>query len=41
MFYQQFFLWRLLDGTCDPLPVLRTKYQCAQDQQVQGALQQF
>jgi hypothetical protein len=41
MLYQQLFFRRVLDGACDPLPVLRSKDQRAQDQQIQGALQQF
>jgi hypothetical protein len=41
MLDQQLFFRRFLDGSCDPLPVLRSKDQRTQDQQIQCALQQF
>jgi len=40
MLDQRFFVRRFVDGTRDPLSVLRPKDQRAQDQQVQSALQQ-
>src|SRR5208282_658989 len=39
--HQKLLIRRLLDGARDPLAVLRSKNQRAQNQQVQGALQQF
>jgi len=41
MLDQQLFVRRFLDGARDPLAVMRSKDQCAQDQQVQRALQQL
>src|SRR5579872_123864 len=38
---EQLFLRCFLDNPCDPLPVLRSKDQRAQNQQVQRPLQQF
>src|SRR5208282_1290297 len=39
--HQKLLIRRLLDRARDPLAVLRSKNQRAQDQQIQGALQQF
>src|ERR1700719_250591 len=39
--HQEFFIRGLLDDSCDALPVLWSKDQRAQNQQVQSALQQF
>ncbi len=40
MFHQQNILGLLLDGARDALPVLRAGSQRAENQQIQGALQQ-
>ena len=41
MLDEQLFFRGLLDGARDPLPVLRSKDQRAEDQRIEGALQQF
>ena len=41
MFHEQLFFRCLLDGVCDPLTMLRSKDQGAEDQQIQCPLQQF
>ena len=40
MLHQQFVVGAFLDGAGDALPVLRPQRQRAQDQQVEGSLQQ-